>query len=261
MTLPIDEKEMPLLAHLAELRDRVLRAVIAVVLVFLSLMYFANDIYAYLAKPLMATLPQNASMIATDVASPFFAPFKLTLVVSFFLALPYVLFQVWSFIAPGLYRHEKRFAIPVLASSVVLFYLGVAFAYYLVFPVVFGFFSGTAPEGVQVMTDISRYLDFVLSMFIAFGFVFEVPIATVLLAWSGLVSVQKMIESRPYIIVGCFVVGMFLSPPEVLSQIMISVPMWLLFELGVLCARLGPGRKTEAEPEEEDEIEHSGPEA
>ncbi|MBI2380244.1 MAG: twin-arginine translocase subunit TatC [Gammaproteobacteria bacterium] len=245
----IDEKEMPLLAHLAELRDRLLRAVVAVFAVFLALFYFANQIYAVVAKPLMAALPQNSSMIATDVAAPFFAPFKLTLVVSFFLALPYVLYQIWAFIAPGLYRNEKRFAIPVLVSSVALFYVGVAFCYYLVFPVIFGFFATAAPVGVQVMTDISRYLDFVLTMFMAFGFVFEIPIATVLLAWSGIVSVKAMVESRRYIIVGCFVVGMILSPPEVLSQIMISLPMWILFELGVLCARLGPGAKAETDDE------------
>lgn len=253
-----DEKEMPLLAHLAELRDRLLRAVLAVFLVFLALFYFANHIYAVVAKPLMAALPQNSSMIATDVAAPFFAPFKLTLVVAFFLALPYVLYQIWAFIAPGLYRNEKRFAIPVLVSSVALFYVGVAFCYYLVFPVIFGFFATAAPEGVQVMTDISRYLDFVLTMFLAFGFVFEIPIATVLLAWSGIVGVKAMVEARRYIIVGCFVVGMILSPPEVLSQIMISLPMWLLFELGVLCARLGPGtgksEETETDPSGENQV-------
>lgn len=252
--MTFDDKEMPLLSHLAELRDRLLRAIVSVVLVFLCLFYFANDIYALLAEPLMSALPKNSSMIATDVASPFFAPFKLTLVVSFFAALPYVLYQIWSFVAPGLYRHEKRFAIPILVSSVLLFYIGVAFAYFLVFPIIFGFFTTAAPEGVQVMTDISRYLDFVISMFLAFGFVFEVPIATVLLAWSGLVSVEKMIESRPYVIVGCFVVGMFLSPPEVMSQILISVPMWLLFEAGLLMARLGPSRHKTAEQSGDDTV-------
>jgi len=185
----------------------------------------------------MQSLPLGGSMIATDVAAPFFAPFKLTLVLSFFVAVPYVLFQIWSFVAPGLYKHEKRLVMPLLFSSTLLFYLGIAFAYYIVFPVVFGFFANTAPEGVQVATDITSYLDFVLKLFFAFGLSFEIPIAVVLLCWAGVTTPEDLKQKRPYIVVGAFVVGMLLTPPDVISQTMLAVPMLLLFEGGLLAAR------------------------
>jgi sec-independent protein translocase protein TatC len=228
------DREMPLVAHLTELRTRLLRCVVAVLLIFAGLFYFAQDIYALVAAPLRAYLPEGASMIATGVASPFFAPFKLSMVVSLFLAMPVVLHQLWGFIAPGLYRHEKRLAIPLLVSSILLFYAGMAFAYFVVFPVMFGFFASVTPEGVAMMTDIGEYLDFVLALFFAFGIAFEIPVATFLLIRAGVVSADSLRRSRPYVIVGCFVVGMFLTPPDVFSQTLLAVPMWLLFEAGLL---------------------------
>lgn len=249
--MTIDDKEMPLLSHLAELRSCLLRAVAAVLVLFICLLPVSNPLYSTLAKPLLSHLPENASMIATDVAAPFFAPFKLTFFVALFAAFPYVLYQLWRFIAPGLYQREKRFAIPLLASSVLLFYLGCAFAYFIVFPVAFAFFTSTAPEGVTVMTDISNYLDFVLSMFLAFGLAFEIPVAVVLLAWTGIVDPASLKRSRPYVIVGCFGVGAVFTPPDILSQFMLAVPMWILFEIGVLCARLGPGRDHDEESDAE----------
>lgn len=230
-------QQQPLISHLLELRSKLLKSIASVLLVFICCVYWANDIYHYMAIPLMQSLPLGGSMIATDVAAPFFAPFKLTLVLSFFVAVPYVLFQIWSFVAPGLYKHEKRLVMPLLFSSTVLFYLGIAFAYYIVFPVVFGFFANTAPEGVQVATDISSYLDFVLKLFFAFGLSFEIPIAVVLLCWSGVTTPEDLKQKRPYIIVGAFVVGMLLTPPDVISQTMLAVPMLLLFEGGLLAAR------------------------
>ncbi|MEE4464130.1 twin-arginine translocase subunit TatC, partial [Azotobacter chroococcum] len=197
------------------------------------LFYFAQDIYALVSAPLRAYLPEGATMIATGVASPFLAPFKLTLMISLFLAMPVVLHQVWGFIAPGLYQHEKRIAVPLMASSVLLFYAGMAFAYFVVFPIMFGFFASVTPEGVAMMTDIGQYLDFVLTLFFAFGVAFEVPVATFLLIWVGIVDVASLRNSRPYVIVGCFVVGMVLTPPDVFSQTLLAVPMWLLFEIGV----------------------------
>jgi sec-independent protein translocase protein TatC len=228
------DREMPLVAHLTELRTRLLRCVVAVLLIFAGLFYFAQDIYALVAAPLRAYLPEGASMIATGVASPFFAPFKLSMVVSLFLAMPVVLHQLWGFIAPGLYQHEKRLAIPLLVSSILLFYAGMAFAYFVVFPVMFGFFASVTPEGVAMMTDIGEYLDFVLTLFFAFGIAFEIPVATFLLIRAGVVSADSLRRSRPYVIVGCFVVGMFLTPPDVFSQTLLALPMWLLFEAGLL---------------------------
>jgi sec-independent protein translocase protein TatC len=231
------DREMPLIEHLTELRQRLLRVVGVVLLLGLSLMFFANRIYSFVAEPLRRALPEGVTMIATEVSSPFFAPFKLTLVVAALLAMPYVLYQAWAFVAPGMYRHERRFALPLLVSSIVLFYAGVAFAYYVVCPLVFAFFTGASPEGVTVMTDINSYLDFVLTMFFAFGLAFEIPIATVLLVWAGLTTPEALVGKRPYIIVGCFVVGMLLTPPDVVSQTLLSVPMWMLFEVGVMCSR------------------------
>ncbi len=232
------DTEKPLVSHLTELRDRLLRSVVCVFVVFLCLFYFSNDIYAFVAKPLQQLLPDNATMIATEVASPFFAPFKLTMVVSILLSIPFLLFQVWSFIAPGLYQKEKHLAIPMFLSSVMLFYAGMAFAYYVVFPLIFGFFTSVAPENVTVMTDINSYLDFVLKLFFAFGIAFEIPIATIILILTGITTPQSLAAKRPYIILGCFVFGMLLTPPDVISQSLLAVPMWLLFEMGILMGRL-----------------------
>jgi len=231
-------QQQPLISHLLELRTKLLKAIGSVLLVFIATVYWANDIYHYVALPLMQSLPETGSMIATDVAAPFFAPFKLTLVLSFFVAIPYVLFQIWSFVAPGLYKHEKRLVLPLLASSTFLFYLGIAFAYYVVFPVVFGFFTSVAPEGVQVATDISSYLSFILKLFFAFGLAFEIPVAVVLLCWAGVTTPAELKEKRPYIVVGAFVIGMLLTPPDIISQTMLAIPMLLLFEGGLLAAKL-----------------------
>lgn len=226
-----------LLGHLLELRNRLLRCIIAVLLVFLALAYFARDIYAILAQPLLAVLPEGTSMIATDVAAPFFAPFKLTFIVAICLAIPYILLQVWQFIAPALYSKEKRLMAPLVFSSTLLFYAGIAFAYFIVFPLVFAFFTSVAPVGVTIATDISSYLDFVLKLFFAFGLSFEIPIAILLLVWSGSVSRQALAEKRPYIIVGAFILGMLLTPPDVLSQVLLAIPMCLLFEVGLWLSR------------------------
>jgi sec-independent protein translocase protein TatC len=229
----VDEGQ-PLVEHLIELRTRLLHSIVAVLIIFLPLFYFANELYAYISKPLRAYLPEGTSMIATEVASPFLTPFKLTLVLSIFIAIPYILHQLWSFIAPGLYTNEKKLAIPLLVSSVILFYAGICFAFFVVFPLIFGFFTSAAPEGVTVMTDINRYLDFVLKLFFAFGIAFEIPIATVLLVSTGASTVKSLRSKRPYVIVGCFVVGMLLTPPDVISQLLLAVPMWILFELGII---------------------------
>jgi sec-independent protein translocase protein TatC len=234
MSLDHSDQEQPLIAHLVELRQRLLYSVLAVLVIFLGLFYFANDLYTWVSAPLTALLPEGTSMIATDVTSPFFAPFKLTLVVSAFIAMPFLLHQAWCFIAPGLYRHEKRLAVPLLISSILLFYLGAAFAYFVVFPIIFGFFTSVGPENIAVMTDISSYLNFVLKLFFAFGIVFEIPVATLLLVWSGVVTVKSLKQKRAYVIVGCFVLGMLLTPPDIISQSLLAVPMWLLFELGIL---------------------------
>ncbi len=231
------DQEMPLIEHLTELRTRLLYGISAVLLVFLTLVYFANDIYQFVSEPLRRFLPEGSTMIATEVTSPFMAPFKLTMVVSALLAMPYVLFQAWAFVAPGMYRNEKRFAVPLLVSSIALFYSGVAFAYYFVCPLVFGFFTSISPEGVAVMTDINHYLDFVLTMFFAFGFAFEIPVATVLLVWAGITTPESLSAKRPYVIVGSFVIAAVLTPPDVFSQITMAVPMWMLFEIGLVASR------------------------
>ena len=228
-----DDTEQPLIYHLIELRDRLLRVVLVVGVVFIALVPFSNTLFSVLSGPLMAHMPDDSSMIAIEVASPFLIPFKLTLFLALFTSIPYVLYQLWSFVAPGLYKHERRLAVPLLVSSTVLFYAGAAFAYFVVFPLVFAFFTGTAPEGVSVMTDISRYLDFVLTLFFAFGAAFEVPVFTVLLVWTGMATQESLREKRPYIIVGAFVIGMLLTPPDIISQTLLAVPVWLLFELGV----------------------------
>jgi len=233
----LQDKGQPLIDHLVELRTRLLQVILSVLIIFLPLFYVANDIYSYISEPLRQFLPEGATMIATDVASPFLTPFKLSLVLSIFVAMPYIFHQVWSFIAPGLYSNEKKVAIPLLISSIFLFYTGIAFAFYVVFPLVFGFFTAAAPEGVTVMTDINRYLDFVLKLFFAFGIAFEIPIATVLLIWTGATSAASIASKRAYVIVGCFVVGMILTPPDIISQVLLAIPMWLLFETGILFAR------------------------
>ncbi|MCL1075247.1 twin-arginine translocase subunit TatC [Shewanella dokdonensis] len=230
-------QQQPLISHLLELRNRLLRATASVLIVFLAIVYWAKDIYHYMAVPLLKALPSGGTMIATDVAAPFFAPFKLTLVLAFFIAIPYVLYQIWAFVAPGLYKHEKRLIAPLLFSSTILFYLGISFAYYVVFPLVFGFFANAGPEGVQVATDINSYLNFVLKLFFAFGLAFEIPIAVVLLCWAGVTTPDDLKAQRPYIVVGAFVVGMLLTPPDVISQTMLAVPMLLLFEGGLFAAR------------------------
>ncbi|KDM92107.1 Sec-independent protein translocase subunit TatC [Photobacterium galatheae] len=231
------EETQPLFSHLLELRNRLLRSILSVLVVFLCLVWFANDIYSLLAAPLVERLPEGTSMIATDVASPFFTPIKLTLVTSVFLAVPIILYQVWAFVAPGLYKHERRLVMPLLFSSSLLFYCGVAFAYFVVFPLVFGFFTSIAPTGVQVATDIASYLDFVLALFLAFGIAFEIPVAIILLCWTGATDPQSLRQKRPYIIVAAFVVGMLLTPPDIISQTLLAVPMCLLFEVGLFFSR------------------------
>jgi sec-independent protein translocase protein TatC len=232
------DHEQPLIAHLIELRNRLLKSVLVVLVLFLGMFYFANDLYLILVKPLSVLLPDSGNMIATGVASPFLVPFKLTLVLAVLLAVPFLLHQVWSFISPGLYQHEKKFGIPLLVSSVVLFYTGIAFAYFVVLPLAFGFFTAAGPEGISFMPDISNILDFILKIFFAFGIAFEIPIATFLMVLSGITTVAALTEKRPYIFVGCFVVGMLVTPPDVISQTILAVPMWLLFEAGVLASRL-----------------------
>ena len=216
---------------------------LAVLIVFIGLFPFANEIYAFVSEPLRAILPEGASMIATEVASPFLTPFKLTLVASLFVAIPVVLYQLWAFIAPGMYRNEKRLAIPLLVSSILLFYAGAAFAYFVVFPLIFAFFTSVGPADITIMTDINRYLDFVLKLFFAFGLAFEIPIAAVILIWAGITTADNLAKKRPYIIVGCFIFGMLLTPPDVISQSLLAIPMWILFEFGVLFGRIIQKRK------------------
>lgn len=235
---PDPDQAQPLIAHLTELRDRLLRCVLAVLVAFLGLFYFANDIYTFFAAPLNNLLPEGTSMIATGVASPFLTPFKLTLVASFFAAIPFILHQIWSFVAPGMYRNEKKLAAPLLVSSIILFYLGVAFAYYVVCPLVFAFFTSAGPEDVAYMPDIHQYLDFALKLFFAFGLAFEIPIATVLLISTGTTTTSNLTQNRPYIVVGCFVIGMLLTPPDIISQALLAIPMWLLFEVGIIFGRM-----------------------
>jgi sec-independent protein translocase protein TatC len=236
--------EASLLSHLVELRTRLLRSVAGVLVVFLALAPFADQLFSTIADPLMARLPEGTSMIATQVASPFLTPFKTAMVAAVFLAMPWILYQVWSFIAPGLYQQEKRLALPLIFSSTVLFYGGVAFAYFLVFPLMFAFFTAVAPEGVAMMTDINAYLDFVLTLFFAFGMAFEVPIATVLMVWAGFTTPARLASHRAYVLLGAFVVGMLLTPPDVISQTLLAVPVYLLYEAGIVMARvMVPGHK------------------
>lgn len=240
-------QEGTLISHLVELRGRLLKISAAVVVVFVALLPFSTRIFTFVSEPIVSVLPGNR-MIATAVASPLLTPFKLTFFVALFAAMPVVLYQVWAFVAPGLYKKEKHFAVPLLASSIVLFYLGISFAYFVVFPLMFGFFTSVAPPGVEVMTDISEYLDFISMIVLAFGLAFEVPIATVLIVWTGLTTTAKLSKARPYVFLGAFVVGMFLTPPDVLSQTLLAVPVYLLYELGILMSRLLTKRKKESEP-------------
>ena len=245
------DQPLPLVAHLTELRDKLLRALLAVLVVFICLFPFANEIYTFVSEPLRALLPEGATMIATEVASPFLTPFKLTLMVALFLSMPIILHQIWAFVAPGLYANEKRLAGPLLASSIVLFYAGMAFAYFVVFPLIFAFFTSIAPTGVTIMTDINQYLDFVLKLFFAFGIAFEIPIATLLLIWSGATTTEKLKEKRAFVIVGCFIVGMLLTPPDVVSQVLLAIPMWLLFEAGIIFGDLLVPKDPESKSETE----------
>jgi sec-independent protein translocase protein TatC len=237
-------------SHLIELRSRLLRSIVAIVVVLVCLFPWAKDIYAALAAPLLKALPHGSTMIATDVTGTFLVPLKVTLMAAFLIALPYVLYQMWAFVAPGLYHHEKRLALPVIFSSVIFFALGMAFAYFIVFPIAFGFFAGYTPTGVQMMTDIDKYLSFVLTMFVAFGITFEVPVVVVVLVRLGVVSLEKLRSIRGYVIVGAFIVGAIFTPPDVLSQVMLAVPLWLLYELGLLVARFVAVTKPETGVEE-----------
>jgi sec-independent protein translocase protein TatC len=233
-----DQQEQTLMDHLVELRDRLLRMVLAILIVFIALFAFSEDIFTIAAQPLLALMPEGTSMIATGVTSPFLVPFKLVLLLSVLLTIPYLLHQIWSFIAPGLYVHEKRMAGPLLVSSVILFYCGIAFAYFVIFPILFGFFIGIAPKGVAVMTDIGQYLDFIIAIFLAFGIAFEVPVATFILIAAGVTTADTLADKRPYIIIAAFVIGMVLTPPDVISQSLLAIPIWLLFELGLLMSRI-----------------------
>jgi sec-independent protein translocase protein TatC len=232
-----NSQQQSLMDHLIELRDRLLRSVLAILIVFLALFAFSEEIFSYAADPLLALMPEGTSMIATGVTSPFLVPFKLVLLLSVLLTIPYTLHQLWAFVAPGLYRNEKRMAMPLLVSSVVLFYCGIVFAYFVIFPILFGFFLGIAPEGVAVMTDIGQYLDFIIAIFFAFGLAFEVPVATFLLIAAGATTPDRLAKKRPYIIIGAFVFGMLLTPPDIISQSLLAVPMWILFELGLIMSR------------------------
>jgi len=251
MTSAEDEKELSLIDHLVELRDRILKSVSAVLVLFLALFYWANDIYIFVAGPLLAALPEGSSMIAIDPTSPFFAPFKLAFYVSFLLAAPYILYQMWSFIAPGLYKNEKTVAIPLFISSVVLFYGGIAFARYILFGIVFRFFISVSPEGIQVAPDISSFLSFALTIFFAFGVAFEIPIAVFLCIWAGLAEPDSLAKKRPYVVVGCFVVAMMLTPPDPFTQSMLALPMWALFELGIFAGRFTRKRQEQREKEDQ----------
>lgn len=251
------EDTQPLISHLIELRKRLINSIIAILVIFLALVYFANDIYQLVSAPLIRQMPVGATMIATDVASPFFTPIKLTFMVSVILSVPVILYQVWAFVAPALYKHERRLVMPLLVSSTLLFYIGMAFAYFVVFPLAFGFLTHAAPEGVQVSTDIRSYLDFVMALFIAFGVSFEVPVAIVLLCWMGVTTPEDLRKKRPYVLVGAFVVGMLLTPPDVFSQTLLAIPMYCLFEIGVFFSRfyVGKGRNREEENDAEAESE------
>lgn len=257
-TKPGVEQELPFLSHLVELRDRLIRIVIVISLLTLGLMTVAGDLYYYFSLPIQQYLPEGSNMQAIGVVSPVFTPFKLALIAAFFITIPYTLYHAWAFIAPGLYRHEKRLAFPLLISSIILFYLGMAFAYYVVFPLVFQFTSGFVPEGVDYRPDIASYLDFSIKLFFAFGIAFEVPIATILLVLAGLTTPESLIAKRPYIIVGAFILGMLLTPPDIISQTLLALPMWILFEAGVIFSRVLMRRREQDKAERElsdDEME------
>lgn len=249
------------ISHLIELRSRLVRAIVAVLLICLCLLPWAREIYAILAQPLMAALPKGGQMIATDIVGPFLVPLKVTLLVGFVIALPYVLWEIWAFVAPGLYAHEKRLAVPLVLTSFVLFLVGMCFAYFLVFPTVFKFMAGIAPEGVAWMTDIDKYFSFVLTTFVAFGVTFEAPVVVVVLVRTGLVSIDQLKQARPYVIVGAFVIGAIVTPPDVLSQVMLAVPLWLLYELGIIVARFIGKTSSESDfpsdPVMEDEVDNA----
>ena len=248
--------QAPLVSHLIELRNRLLKSVLAILILFVGLYAFANDLYLIVSEPLRLLLPAGSSLIATEVASPFLAPLKLTFFVAFLLSVPYTLFQAWSFIAPALYKKEKKIAIPLLISSIFLFYAGVLFAYYIVLPLIFGFFTTVGPGEVTVMTDINNYLNFVLKLFFAFGVTFEIPVATYLLIKAGVTTVSSLSKKRPYIFLGCFVIGMLITPPDIFSQTLLAIPMWMLFELGLIAGRtvkvVVDGSKENEEQEEND---------
>jgi sec-independent protein translocase protein TatC len=246
--------EGTLISHLLELRDRLIRALIAVAIAFIPCAYYQNKIYTFVAQPILAQLPKGATLIATSIVAPFMAPFKLSCVLALFIAIPYVLWQIWAFVAPGLYKHEKRFAVPLIVSSILLFYTGVAFAYKFVFPVIFGYFISNAPEGVTATPDITAYLDFVITMSLAFGVAFEVPIAVVLLVITGIVSLEKMKRARGYVLIGIFIIAAILTPPDAVSQCIMAIPMYLLYEGGMIMARIlgkmrAEGKKREEEKE------------
>ena len=251
--MSVEEREQlaegTLISHLVELRDRLLRAVIAIGVMFVPCAIFSDDLFTLIAMPLMEKMPAGTSMIATSVVSPFMAPLKLSLFVALFLAMPYVLYQAWAFVAPGLYKHEKSFAVPLVVSSIVLFYAGAAFAHLVVFPIMFAFLTTTAPTGVQVMTDMANYLDFVLLLYFAFGVAFEIPIATVLLALTGLVKVDTMAKNRGYVLLGIFIVAAFLTPPDAISQTAMAVPMYFLYEVGIVMSRIMLKKRRESQPE------------
>ena len=238
MTNSKESANQPLMTHLLELRNRLLKIFVAVLVVFVILFPFSESLYLYISEPLRAFLPSASTMIATEVTSPFLTPFKLALVSAMFISMPYILYQLWAFVAPALYQQEKKIVVPLFCASVILFYAGMAFAYYLVFPLVFMFFTSVAPEGISVMPDIRAYLDFVLKLFMAFGLSFQIPIAVVILSWLGTVNPDNLAKKRPYVFVLCFVVGMLLTPPDIISQVLLAVPMWLLFEVGILFGRL-----------------------
>lgn len=244
-----ESTQAPLVTHLVELRNRILKSVLVVLVIFAGLYSFANELYLFISEPLRALLPEGSSLIATEVASPFLAPLKLTFALAVLVGIPYILYQAWSFIAPALYKEEKTIAIPLLISSVILFYCGIAFAYFVVLPLIFGFFTSVGPGEVAVMTDINNYLDFVLKLFFAFGVTFEIPVATYLLIKAGVTTVAGLSKKRPYVFLGCFVVGMLITPPDIFSQTLLAIPMWLLFELGLLAGRSVPVEEDEEETE------------
>lgn len=254
-SIPPEDDQAPekgFMSHLLELRDRMMRMVLVVLVLFLALFGFSEEIFTFVAQPLISLMPEGTSMIATGVAAPFLVPFKLVLMVSVFIAVPYLLYEMWAFVAPGLYKNEKTMAAPLLISSIILFYCGVAFAYFVLFPLLFGFLIAISPEGVVMMTDIGQYLDFILAIFFAFGIAFEVPIAVFLLIMIGVTTPDALAEKRPYIAVGAFVIGMLLTPPDIISQTILAVPMLLLFEAGLLISRMVLKRRAEQQEDEEE---------